>query len=240
MKTLNLWLDALIDISIWTMVLFMLSLLGGCGGGGGGSGGGSGGGGSSAPALYVFGDEIAAGTGATASFANAVAQNKGLVLHNVAALTTGGYTVNNTLGVTPTFYANQMKAQDTAIVFIGYQDMRWYGAGSGIEASDQASFINPFFTILISKGCAVYVMSTVKMKATSYSLFSPFNMGSDAAMSEWNTFIGGYVTAIGSPKIKFISAYGAFNPIDANLSADKQYLSDAGQAILATTLLSNW
>lgn len=181
--------------------------------------------------IHIFGDEISYGAGVTTSYVDILANQTGYSIVNKSR--NSGSTMNNTLTMYDLDYVG---SEDIVIIFIGYQDIRWYGASHPV--SNTNSFFVPFLNKAYITGATVYVVSPINMKASVYASFAPFNNGSDAAMQALGASFQNEVNSYSSSRLVFIDMNSVFNPIDANLQADFQYPNETGHAIIANTLLT--
>lgn len=208
-------------------------------------GGGSGGGAAatspvvSTRTVHVFGDEMTAGSGITTSYGKIIADSLKLTLVNhgrAQSVIGAATTVNNVLGVYGNSELNQVKVNDIVVVMVGYQDVRWYGNPPAANFTNEYA---PFIQKAYNAGADVFIVSPPKMKASSYALFSPYNMGSDAAMTTYANMLHNYANTYNSSRVVFVDVTAVFNPIAANLQADSQYPNEVGQLIIANEILNN-
>lgn len=177
--------------------------------------------------IYLFGDDLAAGNGATTSFAEIIADTENLELVDLT-YSGSNATVNNTLSVQS---LDQVDSNDIVIINVGYQDARWYGTNYPY-ASHNSLFIDPFLQAAKNKTSNVYVIGPVKMKASSYALYSPSDSGSDQAMIDFESNLQTRAGLVGATYISIIS----FNPIVSNLDVNEEFPNDQGHSEIATII----
>lgn len=227
------FLDVITDLFMWALVLSLLTLAacGPAGGSGGGSNSGTG-----SPRVIIFGDDISAGIGATTPYGTLVGQALGLPVVNkscsVLNQSPGNYCLSNQTTNQQWYNSIGITSRDIVIFMTGYQDVRHNGNLLNIDG-----FVDFFLNELKATGAEVLVVSPIKMQAAQYTNFAPLNNGSDVQMQNLATYLQGKVTALADSHIKYIDVISGFNPINANLSADKQYPNDVGHQFLATTIL---
>lgn len=188
--------------------------------------------------LFMFGDSI---TDGSLSIPDPI--TKYGYAYNIAARK-GWETVDLAVGGTRIFDSTQtapMSGQNTTsndrIVWLtGYNDMRFSG--------NDSTYINNFgtalsaqLTILSTYGCPIILVTGLKMQAAAYSMYSPYNLGSDAAVAAYTTKVN---TIAASFPLVTVVDIAAFNPSTAgNMQGDLVHPSRVGADSIASIVMSS-
>ncbi|RTL05212.1 SGNH/GDSL hydrolase family protein [Candidatus Dependentiae bacterium] len=182
--------------------------------------------------LFVFGDNLAAGYGSNYSFAEVLAATKGLEVVD-KTFSGANAVVNNTLNLS---WLSDVDQNDTVILCVGYQDVRWYGV-SYPYVDNYNNHISPFLLALKATGARVYIVGPIKMKASSYGLFAPSNNGSNQAMIDFNTNLSSSVAALNDSDFTFVDIM-SFVPQASNLTPDEQFPNELGHDEITSIILN--
>ncbi len=186
--------------------------------------------------LIFFGDEITVGTGVSETYVDLVSQslgkeavNKGYESNNSPAAL-----MNNTVGTGNSSWSVQnLTANDVVIIFVGYQDVRYYG---DFPSGHLNQHLGGFLDVMESIGCTVYVVTPILMIGTEWTLNNPYDGGSDAEMLEARNEIISLVSQY--PTMNIIDAYSSYTPTWANTQVDGQFPNELGHQELANIILN--
>lgn len=191
--------------------------------------------------LYIFGDDISAGTGATVTYGSLLQTRSGLTLRNYAYAGAGGATatLNNSVNVyagaaawSLNHFDTNMGPEDTVIIFVGYTDARWYGGA--LPVNHLEDFLVPILNKVKASGAKLYVVGTIAMPLASYAMYAPLNNGSDVAMTTVNNAISAKVTALAYARATFVNALTQFNAVAGNFGGS--YPNNAGHVELSNII----
>ena len=150
---------------------------------------------------WAYGDSITDGSGVT-SYARMVADTNGWNLENRSF---GGSRIADAEQKTRAL-TDSIAYRDVVTILTGYNDMRFVGNDSG-EIATYAGHLNDILTHWSNIGCTVYVGNCLTMPAASYSQNSPYDQGSDAAVTAFNVAIAAEVAKFSNATLVDTSSY---------------------------------
>lgn len=170
-----------------------------------------------------FGDSI---TQRDPGYAPTVAQDMGWTYVNHAI---GGTQIDRT-------HDEVMRAdlsnKQVAIVFVGYNDMRFNGLDPVHLAFFKAQ-LKESLQYLVFQGLHVYLGNCFKMYGENYQMFAPFDKGSDEAAKAYSDVIDEVMVEIHSSQITLINVTDEFKSAP-EMYDDKVHPSVEGTAQLVT------
>jgi lysophospholipase L1-like esterase len=184
--------------------------------------------------VVAFGDSITLGVSGTTSYlagyAQRVATTKKWEIDNRAV---GGSRIADATQITA-ILKYPFTSAHKVIFLTGFNDMRF----TGTDGPGQTTYSNNLETILAyleTTGATVYLGNCLKMTASGYALGSPFNVGSDTAVGQFNAIISARAAA--HSNVILIDASAAYNP-NTDVSGDNIHPSNSGHANIANAFLA--
>lgn len=184
---------------------------------------------------WAYGDSITEGSdfgSGLEGYAYYIAKSKGWRHKNRGV---GGSKIADS-GQTTRALTDPIAQHDVVTFLTGYNDMRFVGNDSG-SITTYAGYLDAILARWNSIGCKVYLGNCLTMTASAYSMYSPYDQGSDTAVTSFNTAIS--TTAAAYSNVTVVDVSSSWDPDTSGyLQGDLVHPSQTGASALSSLFLS--